>query len=72
MRDRRGPCRVFVGNPEGKRPLGRPSRRWGVNFKVDLQEIGWTDLVQDGGPVVRSVYAVTNIRVLEKAANLTS
>ena len=44
----------------------------GVKFKVDLQEIGWTDLAQDGGLVVLSVYAVTNTWVLEKAANLTS
>jgi hypothetical protein len=55
MGDRRGPCRVFVGNPEVKGPLGRPCRRRGVNIKVDLQEIGWTDLAQDGGQVVRSV-----------------
>jgi hypothetical protein len=31
---------VFVGNPEGKRPLGRHRRRWEVNIKMDLQEVG--------------------------------
>jgi hypothetical protein len=31
----------FVGNPEGKRPLGRPRRRWVDNIKMDLVEIGW-------------------------------
>jgi hypothetical protein len=30
-----------VGNPEGKRPLGRPIRRWMVNIKLDLRELGW-------------------------------
>jgi hypothetical protein len=32
---------VLVGKPEGKRPLGRPSRRWEDNIKMDLQEVGW-------------------------------
>ena len=32
--------RVSVGKPEGKRPLGRPSRRWEDNIKMDLQEVG--------------------------------
>ena len=31
--------RVLVGRPEGKRPLGRPRRRWGDNIKIDLQEV---------------------------------
>ena len=36
--------RVPVGNPEGKRPLGRPRRRWEDNIKMDLQEVAceWT------------------------------
>jgi len=37
----RGACRVLVGNPEGKRPLRRPRRRWEDNIKMDLQEMGW-------------------------------
>ena len=41
MGDRRGVCRVLVGNPEGKRSLGRPRRRWEDNIKMDLQELGW-------------------------------
>jgi hypothetical protein len=32
--------RVLVGNPEGKRPLGRPKRTWEDNIKMDLQEVG--------------------------------
>ena len=36
----RGVHRVLVGKPEGKRPLGRPRRRWKDNIKMDLQEVG--------------------------------
>jgi len=38
--ERRGVDRVLVGQPEGKRPLGRPRRRWEDNIKMDLQEVG--------------------------------
>ena len=44
-RERRGVYRVLVGKPEGKRPLGRPSRRWEKNIKTDLRAVGcgaWT------------------------------
>ena len=34
-------CRVLVGKPEGKRPLGTPRHRWEDNIKMDLQEVGW-------------------------------
>ena len=37
----KGADRVLVGKPEGRRPLGRPRRRWEDNIKVDLQEMGW-------------------------------
>ena len=37
----RGGYVVMVGKPEGKRPLGRPRRRWEDNIKMDLQEVGW-------------------------------
>jgi len=40
MGERRGVYRVLVGKPEGKRPLGRPRRRWEDGIKVDLQEVG--------------------------------
>ena len=39
--ERRGAYRVLVGRPEGKRPLGRPRRRWKNNIKMDLQGVGW-------------------------------
>ena len=47
-----GVHRVLVGKPEGKRPLGRPRRRWEDNIKMDLQEVGgscgdWMELAQD-------------------------
>ena len=48
MRDRRGVYRVLVGKPEGKRPLGRPSRRWHDNIKMDLRKWDmrvWTGLI---------------------------
>jgi hypothetical protein len=40
MGEGRGVYRVLVGRPEGKRPLGRPRRRWDDNIKMDLREIG--------------------------------
>jgi hypothetical protein len=45
MGKRTGAYRVLVGKPEGKRPLGRPRRRWEVNINMDLEEVGcggWT------------------------------
>jgi hypothetical protein len=50
--EQRNAYRILVGNPEGKRPLGRPRRRWEVNIKMGLREIGWggmdwIDLAQD-------------------------
>jgi hypothetical protein len=52
MGEGRGVYRVLIVKPEGKRPLGRPSRRWEDNIKMDLREIGinganWIQLAQD-------------------------
>ena len=41
MRERRGANKILVGKPVGKRPLGRPKRRWEDNIKMDLQVVGW-------------------------------
>jgi hypothetical protein len=41
MGEGRGVYRVLVGKPEGKRPLGRPRRRWENIIRMDLQEVGW-------------------------------
>ena len=40
MGEKRRVYRLLVEKPEGKRPLGRPRRRWGDNIKMDLQEVG--------------------------------
>jgi hypothetical protein len=42
--EKKNAYRILVGNPEGKRPLGRPRRRWVDNIKTDLRGIGWEDL----------------------------
>jgi hypothetical protein len=52
IREKRNAYRIFVGKPEGRRPLGRPRCRWVDNIKMDLREIGWdgvdwVDLAQD-------------------------
>jgi hypothetical protein len=41
MGENRNACRILVGNPERRRPLGRPRRKWVENIKMDLREIGW-------------------------------
>jgi len=41
MGERRGAYRGLVGKPDGRRPLGRPRRRWQDNIKIGLQEMGW-------------------------------
>jgi len=52
MGEERGVYRVLLGNPEGRRPLGRPRRRWVDNSRMDRQEVGcgymdWIGLAQD-------------------------
>jgi hypothetical protein len=41
MGEGRGAYRILVGRPGGRRPLGRPRRRWEDNIEMDLQEVGW-------------------------------
>ena len=57
----------FCGNPEGKRPLGRPRRRWEDNMKLDLQEVGcggmdWIHLAQGRDRWQVLVNVVMNLR----------
>ena len=68
MRERRGVYRVLVGKPEGKRPLGRPRRKWDDNIRMDLQAVGcvgmdWIELAQDRDRWRALVNAVMNFRV---------
>jgi hypothetical protein len=48
LRETRNACRILVGKPVGKRPLGRPRRKWVDNIKIDLKEIGWDGMVWTG------------------------
>jgi hypothetical protein len=66
--ERRNACRILVGKPERKRPLGRPRRRWVDSIKIDLREIGWDgmdwiDLAQDRDRWRAHVNTVMNLRV---------
>jgi hypothetical protein len=67
MGEKRGAYRILVGRPEGKRPLGRPRRRWKNTIKMDLQEVGWgmdwIELAQDRDRLRAVVNAVMNLRV---------
>ena len=68
MGEGRGVHRVLVGKREGKRPMGRPRRRWEDNIKVDLKEVGggcedWMELAQDRDRWRALVGTVMNLRV---------
>jgi hypothetical protein len=68
MGEGRGVYRVLVGRPEGKRPLGRPSRSWEDNIKMDLREVGvdganWIRLAQNRVQWRAFVNTVMNLRV---------
>jgi hypothetical protein len=69
MREERKVYRVLVGKPEGKRPLGRPKRRWEEWIRMDVREIDWgavewIHLAQDREPWRALVNAVMNLRIL--------
>jgi hypothetical protein len=64
----RGAYKVLMGKPEGKRPHGRPRRRWEDNIKMDLQEVRWGDrdwiyLAQDRNMWRAVVNAVMKLRI---------
>jgi hypothetical protein len=66
--EKRNAYRILVGKPEGKRPLGRPRRRWVDNIKMNLREIEWdgmdcTDLAQNRDQWRALVNTVMNLPV---------
>jgi hypothetical protein len=66
--EKRNAYRILVGKPEGRRPLGRPRRRWVHSIKIDLREIGWDgmdwiDLTPDRDLWRVLVNTVMNLRV---------
>jgi hypothetical protein len=66
MGEERGVYRVLAEKPEGKRPLGRPKRRWEDNINMDLQKVGcggmgWIELVQDRDRWRALVNAIINL-----------
>jgi hypothetical protein len=68
MGETRNAYRILVGKPEGKRPLGRPRRRWEDNIKMDLGEIewdgrDWIKLGQDRDQWRALVNTVMNLRI---------
>jgi hypothetical protein len=68
MGENRNAYRLLVGKPEGKRPLGRPRRRWVDNIRMDLEEVGrgdvdWIGLAQDWNRWRALVNSVLNLRV---------
>jgi len=68
MGEERRVHRFLLGKPEGRRPMGRPRRRWVDNISLDLQEVGcgymdWIGLAQDRDRWRRLVSAVMNFRV---------
>jgi hypothetical protein len=67
MGEKSNAYRLLVGKPEGKRPLGRPRRRWVDNIRIDLGEVGcgdvdWISLAQDRNRLRALVNSVLNFR----------
>jgi hypothetical protein len=72
--EKRYVCRLLVGKPEGKRPLGRPRRRWVNNIRMDLLELEWGDvnwigLAQDRNRWRALVNSVLNLQVYKMLGN---
>jgi hypothetical protein len=68
MGEKRNAYKLLMGKPEGRRPLGKPIRRWVDNIRMDLVEVGWDDvdwigLAQDRDRRRALVNSVLNLRV---------
>jgi hypothetical protein len=77
MVEKRNAYKILVGKPEGKRPLGRPRRRWEGNIKIDLREMGWggmdwIDLAQDRRQWGALVMTVMNLQVPQNIGKFLS
>ena len=75
MGQRTGAYRVFVGKPEGTRPLGRLKHRWEDNIKMDLLEVGregmsWIDVAKNRERLRPLVKAIMNLRVVQNERNI--
>jgi hypothetical protein len=77
MGEKRSAYRLLVEKPEGKRPQGRPRRKWMANISMNLVEVGWGDVgwirrTQDRERWRALVNSVLNLRVSQNAAKLSS
>jgi hypothetical protein len=77
MGEKRNAYRLLVGKPEGRRPVGRPRRRWLNNIRMDLVEVGWGDvdwigLAQDRDRWRALANSVLNLQVPWNAGKLSS
>jgi hypothetical protein len=77
MGEKRNVYRLLVGKPEGKRPLGRPRRRWIDSIKMDLLEMGvnvvdWIGLAQDRYRWRALVNSVMNLQAVLSSTELVS
>jgi hypothetical protein len=75
--EKRNAYRLLVGKPEGKRPLGRPRRRWMNNIRMDFGEVGWGDvdwigLAQERNRWRAVVKSILNLRVPQNAGKFSS
>jgi hypothetical protein len=75
--EKRNECRLLVGKPEGKRPLGKPRRRWVDNIRTDLGKVVWDDvywagLSQDRDRWRALVNSVLNLRIPYNSGKLSN
>jgi hypothetical protein len=72
MGEKRNAYRILAGKPEGKRPLGRPRRRWENNIRKDRREMGWGGMDWIGVTQDRSQWRALNLRVSQNVGKFFS